>query len=264
MAILQIIGLVLFKFYGWVVVVAVLAYLWRQNRRKVKWLATTENILLLIEVPKENEKKELSAEQMFASLHGILRPKSDLAKDGAIQEHISFEIVSRLNSIQFYVWTPRHLKDFVESQIYAQYPTVQIKEGPEDYSAVDIAGRTVYGTELGLTKDTVMPIKTFASFEVDPLAGITGVLAKLEQQGEEVWIQILARPMGDAWQDQGKAYIEEIKGGKAEWGGGLIGALTHIQPTSSKTSPAPSWPHQAPKPPRKKRLAPANKPLSKR
>ena len=228
MAILQIIGLVLFKFYGWVVVVAVLAYLWRQNRRKVKWLATTENILLLIEVPKENEKKELSAEQMFASLHGILRPKSDLAKDGAIQEHISFEIVSRLNSIQFYVWTPRHLKDFVESQIYAQYPTVQIKEGPEDYSAVDIAGRTVYGTELGLTKDTVMPIKTFASFEVDPLAGITGVLAKLEQQGEEVWIQILARPMGDAWQDQGKAYIEEIKGGKAEWGGGLIGALTHI------------------------------------
>jgi len=86
----------------------------------------------------------------------------------------SFEIVSRLNSIQFYVWTPRHLKDFVESQIYAQYPTVQIKEGPEDYSAVDIAGRTVYGTELGLTKDTVMPIKTFASFEVDPLAGITG------------------------------------------------------------------------------------------
>ena len=214
MAIIQIIGLVLFRFYGWVVVVAVLGYLLYQNRRRTKWIGATENILLLIEVPKDNEKKELSAEQMFASLHGILRPKSELQKDGSIQEHISFEIVSRLNSIQFYVWTPKHLKDFVESQVYAQYPTVQIKEGPADYAANDIAGRTIYGTELGLTKDTHVPIKTFASFEVDPLAGITGVLAKLEQAGEEVWIQILARPTDDVWQEQGKSYIEVIKGGK--------------------------------------------------
>jgi hypothetical protein len=58
-----------------------------------------------------------------------------------------------------------------------------------------------------------MPIKTFASFEVDPLAGITGVLAKLEQQGRRCWIQILARPLDDAWQEQGKGYIDAIKGG---------------------------------------------------
>src|SRR3954463_13117971 len=90
-AILQIIGLVLFRFYGWVVVVAILGYLLLQNRRRAQWLGTTENILLLIEVPKDNEKKELSAEQMFASLHGILRPKSELQKEGSIQEHISFE-----------------------------------------------------------------------------------------------------------------------------------------------------------------------------
>ncbi len=211
--IFQVIGLILFQYYGWVVIVAVLGYLLMQNRRRVKWIGATENILLLIEVPKDNEKKELSAEQMFASLHGILRPKSELNKEGSLQEHISFEIVSRRNSIQFYVWTPKHLKDFVESQVYAQYPTVQIKEGPEDYSATDIGDRTIYGTELGLTKNTMMPIKTFASFEVDPLAGITGVLAKLEQLGEEVWIQILARPIDDAWQDQGKSYIEGIKGG---------------------------------------------------
>ena len=98
---------------------------------------------------------------------------------------------------------PKHLKDFVESQIYAQYPSVQIKENPEDYSEPR-RRPYIYGTELGLTKDTVMPIKTFASFEVDPLAGITGVLAKMEQAGEECWIQILARPIDDAWQEQGQ------------------------------------------------------------
>jgi hypothetical protein len=227
--IFQFIGLILFKFNGWIVVVAILGYMVWQNRRREKWVSTTDNILLLIEVPKDNEKKELSAEQMFASLHGILRPHSELAREGSLQEHISFEIVSRLNSIQFYVWTPKHLKDFVESQIYAQYPTVQIKEGPADYSRVPINGRTIYGTELGLTKDTMLPIKTFASFEVDPLAGITGVLAKLEQLGEEVWIQILARPVDDAWQDQGKSYIEEIKGGsKRDFGSRAADALLQI------------------------------------
>jgi hypothetical protein len=225
-AILQIIGLVLFHYYGWVVVVAILGYLLLQNRRRVKWIGATENILLLIEVPKDNEKKELSAEQMFASLHGILRPKSELTKEGSIQEHISFEIVSRLNSIQFYVWTPKHLKDFVESQVYAQYPTVQIKEGPADYSAIEVGDRTIYGTELGLTKHTMMPIKTFASFEVDPLAGITGVLAKLEQAGEEVWIQILARPIDDAWQDQGKSFIDKLKGGGSS--GGALSKLVDL------------------------------------
>ena len=207
----------------------VLLYLAWQYRRQERWFSASDNILLLVEVPKDNEKKELSAEQMFASLHGILRPQSELTKEGAIQEHISFEIVSRQNSIQFYIWTPKHLKDFVESQVYAQYPTVQIKEDTEDYSHTDVNGRTIYGTELGLTKDMVLPIKTFASFEVDPLAGITGVLAKMEQAGEECWVQILARPIDDAWQDQGKAYVDRIKGGaQKDWTGKLADNLLQV------------------------------------
>ena len=213
LAIFQIIGLILFKFYGWVVIVGILGFLIWQNRRREHWVSATDTILLLVEVPKDNEKKELSAEQMFASLHGILRPKSELVRDGIIQEHISFEIVARENSIQFYVWTPRHLKDFVESQIYAQYPTVQIREGADDYSQRAVGERVIYGAELGLVNNEVLPIKTFASFEVDPLAGITGVLAKLENPGEEVWIQILARPEDDSWQDKGKRYIDTAKNG---------------------------------------------------
>ena len=145
-AIFQFIGLIIFKFYGWVPIVAVILYLTWQNRRREQWINDTETILLLIEVPKENEKKELSAEQMFASLHGILRPKSELTREGILQEHISFEIVARENSIQFYVWTPKHVKDFVESQIYAQYPTVQIREGAEDYSRGEVGERAIYGT----------------------------------------------------------------------------------------------------------------------
>ncbi len=212
--IIQILGLALFKFYGWVPVVGMFIFLSWQNRRKQVWVDQTEHVLLLIEVPRENEKKELSAEQMFASLHGILRPKSELIKAGQLQEHISFEIASVNNQIQFYVWTPKHLKDFVEGQIYAQYPGVHISEGVEDYVDKELGDRVVYGTELTLTKSEVLPIKTFQSFEVDPLAGITAVLAKLEEAGGEMWIQVLARPTDDTWQEKGEAYVESVKGGK--------------------------------------------------
>ncbi len=214
-AIFNILGIVLFKLYGWVLLVAILGFLIWQNRRREKFINQSEHMMLLVEVPKENEKKELSAEQMFASLHGVLRPKSELRKEGAIQEHISYEIVAKDDRIQFYIWTPRHLKDFVEGQIYAQYPNVRIREGIEDYAKTEVGDREVYTTELKLTKDEVLPIRTFESFEVDPLAGITAVLAKLEQKGEEMWIQIMARPIDDSWQDKGQKYIEAVKSGKS-------------------------------------------------
>ena len=225
-AILQVIGLLLFRFQLWIVVVAVIAYLTYQNRRRVKWVNEVETILLRIDVPRDNEKKELSAEQMFASLHGILRSKVELQKEGALQEHISFEIVSRENSIQFYVWCPKHLKDFVESQIYSQYPTVQIAENPDDYTKSDLGNRVISGSELVLQKNDVLPIQTFVSFEVDPLAAITGVLATLENNGEEAWIQVLARPVDDAWQEKSKRYIDKIKNGGSDKG--IVAMLQEI------------------------------------
>jgi hypothetical protein len=224
--IVRVIGLILFEYYGWVIIVAILGYLIYQNKRKVNWVNETESILLKIEVPKDNEKKELSAEQMFAALHGILRPKSELRKEGSLQEHISFEIVASQKTIQFYVWTPKHLKDFVESQIYAQYPSVQIREGEEDYTKTEQGQTVIYGTELHLSKPDVIPVRTFTSFEVDPLAGITAVLAKLDGVGEEAMIQILSRPIDDSWQDKGKKFIADVKAGKQ--GGLMEGILKAI------------------------------------
>lgn len=213
-SVIQLFGMIIFEYYGWVVIVAIFAYLiWRNNRQAQEWIDETEHMLLLIQVPKTNDKKELSAEQMFASLHGILRSKSDLIKEGVLQEHISFEMASVENKIQFYVWVPVHLKDFVEGQIYAQYPSVQIDEHPVDYTGTELGDRAFAGTELALQKNDVLPIKTFQSFEVDPLAGITAVLAKLDEAGEEMWVQILARPIDDSWQEKSFKYIETVKAG---------------------------------------------------
>ncbi|MEI8072885.1 MAG: type IV secretion system DNA-binding domain-containing protein [Candidatus Saccharibacteria bacterium] len=212
---INVIGIVLFKFWGWVIIAGFLAYkIWQNNKRTEKIVSRepTEHTLLHIIVPKDNDKKELSAEQMFASLHGILRPSGELISEGAFQDHISFEIVSDSQVINFYVWAPTHLKDYVASQVYAQYPAVQITEMEHDYANRDLGGRSAYTTEIVLSKDEIFPIRTFQTFEVDPLAGLTTVLASLSQ-GEEMWIQFLMEPIDDSWHSKSLKYIDEVING---------------------------------------------------
>ena len=221
----------LLQWYIWVPLAALLLYLAWRNNRQAETIDTTEHVLITLEIPRANEKQELAAEQLFASLHGILRDKRELRMTGGLQEHISFEIAAINKLIRFYVWVPKHLQNFVEGQIYAQYPTVQIHTLDEDYTKREFEHSVVYTSELTLTDNEMLPIKTFQSFEVDPLAGITATLAKLEDSSEEVWIQVLVRPIADDWHKRASSFANRIRNGQGNFdivsGGGkyLLQAL---------------------------------------
>ena len=210
----------------WIPVVGILGYLTYRNYKKLNKLKVlnVDSVLLMLEIPRENDKKELAAEQLFASLHGILRDKRELKNSGGVQEHLSFEIVSTAGQIRFYVWTPKILQSFVEGQIYSQYPTVQIYKMNEDYVDDRTKYPVAYSAELGLVDNEALPIKTFENFEVDPLAGITGTLAKLSpDNSEELWIQILARPIPDDWhRNTTDKWISQVKSGKNPLFSGVI------------------------------------------
>ena len=202
----------------WIPIVAVLGFLTYRNYKKINRLKVinVDAVLLMLEIPRTNDKKELAAEQLFASLHGILRDKLEMKNSGGVQEHLSFEIVSTGGQIRFYVWTPKVLQSFVEGQIYAQYPTVQIHKVQDDYVDVRDKYQVVYTSEIVLTENDVLPIKTFENFEVDPLAGITGTLAKLNpDKDEELWIQILTRPIPDDWhKSTTDKWVKQVKSGQ--------------------------------------------------
>ena len=220
----------------WIPIVIILIVLTIRNYRKVNRLQVlnVDSVLLMMEIPKDNDKKELAAEQLFASLHGILRDANELKHSGGVQEHLSFEIASSGNQIRFFVWTPKVLQSFVEGQIYSQYPSVQIYRMKEDYVDRRDKYPVAYSAEVTLTENDALPIKTFESFEVDPLAGITGTLAKLNPNGgEELWIQILTRPVPDSWHQKTDSWVRAVKAGKSfdlfhidwQWFAQIIAAL---------------------------------------
>ena len=226
----------LLQWYVWLPAVLILAYMTWRNYRRIDVIKSIQSVTLVLEIPRANDKSELAAEQLFASLHGILREGDELRKTHGIQEHLSFEIASVDGRIRFYVWVPRTLQSFVEGQIYSQYPSVQIHEADEDYVSHERKHSVVYTSEIVLSESEFLPIKTFQNFEVDPLAGITGTLAKMESTGEELWIQVLARPIPDTWHKSSYNWIKSIKNGnpmailKGEgigmsWFGSLFAAL---------------------------------------
>lgn len=201
------------QWYVWIPLTIILLYLAWRNTRQIQAVKELDSVLLVLEIPRANDKSELAAEQLFASLHGILRDPKELRQNGGMQEHLSFEIASVKGRIRFYVWVPRTLQSFVEGQIYSQYPTVQIQVADEDYVLHERQYSVVYTSEIVLTEQEFLPIKTFQSFEVDPLAGITGTLAKLEDSDEEIWIQILVRPVADSWHKATERWTESVRKG---------------------------------------------------
>ncbi len=169
-------------------------------------------VVLLLQVPRTNDKKELAAEQMFASLYGLLTIPTQKFLSPTKRERVSFEVAVLKRRIGFYVWVPNYLKGFVEEQIYAQYPSVQISEVPDYAMTPDAHFMTTLTTEMKFSGPDVLPIKTFQSFEVDPLAAITATLAKFTDE-EEAWIQMVLRPAPSNWHKKSEQYIAKIKHG---------------------------------------------------
>ena len=149
----------------------------------------------------------LSAENMFAAIHGLLK------EDTNIQEHFSFEIVaSSEHGIRFYVVVPQDVAKFIEGQIYAHFPKAQVKV-TTDFSEKYFKNDSKFQiAELSQLKPYYYPIKSFRDFEADPLSSLTSSLAEIGED-EEIWMQFLLKPMPDIWQKEGYGFVQSVREG---------------------------------------------------
>jgi len=159
------------------------------------------------EVSKDISASALSAENLFSALHGLLKSEPEL------QEHISFEMASSGDrGIRFYVAVPSSIVKFVESQIYAQYPSANVSLVSDYTDAINPSHTTYKVASLAFSKDNFYPIKSFRDFEIDPMSSITSAVSNLVK-GEEVWLQVLVRPIPDRWQQEGFDFVNKVREG---------------------------------------------------
>jgi hypothetical protein len=132
--------LVIWRFFlygGWVIFIYLFGVggwkLWiihiqTQYAKKVK------QILLAIDVPRENEQGPESVERMFSQLTGASKKGDKIERylKGFHRPTFSFEIVSVDGQIRYFIRTPAVFRDMIEAAVYTAYPDAEIQEA-EDY-----------------------------------------------------------------------------------------------------------------------------------
>jgi hypothetical protein len=202
----------------------------QKKKSKIKWS------LIEITPPREVEKTPKAMEQVFATA-------SEISEGWA-----SFEIVGRAGNTRFFVRVPEGYRNLIESSIYAQYSEAEISlvseyEGYETQFSHNLPNNVydIWGTELILAREDGYPIKTYPDFKegknegvVDPIAGITEIMSKLEKS-EAIWLQILVKPADNKkWTKKAGELIDEVSGKKKkskgvfDWLGPWVHAISEF------------------------------------
>lgn len=221
-----VITLFFIKMFGWIPIVLVIIWgLWKMwmNFIQDEYAGKIKFILLAIDVPKDNLQTPKAVEQIFAHLAGAHSTPNLIEKywDGYVQCWFSLEIVSINGYVQFLIYTPETFRDLTEAAIYAQYPDAEITE-VEDYAdkvpqKYPHEGWDLFGTELILVKPDCYPLRTYSEFEhavsedifKDPMSAILEIMSTLGR-GEQAWLQILIRPIGQDWAERCTAEVKRL------------------------------------------------------
>ncbi len=229
--------LVLWKIFiygGWIPIAIIFLvfgfYLWIDYIQE-KWYSKQKFVVLAIDVPRNNVQTPKAVESIFAYLAGAHGSLNLIEKYwlGMFQLCFSFEIISIDGYIQFLVYTPEKFRDLVESAIYSQYPDAEIVE-VNDYTE-DIPTKypdseyDVWGCEFILANKYVYPIKTYKEFGdplslktetqfKDPIAPLMDLCSSLKK-GEQLWYQIIIKPIDFEWTKVASKEISRILGEKS-------------------------------------------------
>lgn len=215
--------------------------------KRSEFLASQKYVLLEIKPPRNLVKTPLAMEAFLSTIHltgGEATWYTRMIKGGT-RPFFSLEIASLEGQVHFFIWTRTAFRRLVESQIYAQYPNIQIVEAP-DYTRLISATPeefTIWGCDFKKTAPVdSLPIKTYIEYgldkvqeepeQTDPLANLIEFMASIGK-GEYLWLQLIIRahkgekygrtPAGNAssklnksgkpytWIDEAEEFVDKIR-----------------------------------------------------
>jgi hypothetical protein len=238
----------LIKYWGWALVLyfflRYVAYPEYMLYIQTRWVKNNVKMTILaVDVPKRNEQSVQAMENFFDHLQGAHGTITKWAKyiEGEFQLGFSCEIVSIEGNVQFLIRTPSHWRNLVEAAIYSQYPDAEITEVNDYVQSVPRwypnDTHDIWGCEFSLSnKNVYLPIKTYTKFEhrftevfADPMAAMLENMS-LIGPGENMWLQILIRPLEVGWGREGgeKAINKLLKIPPKAASKGILGSITEL------------------------------------
>lgn len=157
-------------------------------------------------MPQEVFKSPEAMEAVFTQLFNKATPDNlmETYLTGKRPQTFSFEIVSRGGEVKFYINLPiKKGSRMLEPAFYSQYPGIELKELPVDYTAEishDLKGKFAMAFHMTKGDPQALPIKTYIDAKlqdlpkeeekVDPLNQLIEFMSAIRPY-EQMWVQIL-------------------------------------------------------------------------
>ncbi len=159
----------------------------------------------------EHQRGPLYMEPALAALHSLRGRDADVSMEvGILGGRIAFVLAATSKGAQL-----------AESQLYAQYPDIEIDVLPADPFLVQ-ENEEVFSVALRLEAPEVFPFKRHPQFDdlltranVDPIAGITSTLARMPIPGMRGHVQISVRPLGGGFRRRALRVLPLLRRGFA-------------------------------------------------
>ena len=173
-----------------------------------EYILSFGRVSLELKIPQEIFKSPQAMEMVLLQMNQSASPDNhkETYFDGKHPPRFSLELVSRQGDVRLYINVPRRRwKEMIETQLYAQYPGIEVAAQDIDYTAEfpwDPEKYIYFGFHYGTKKDNAYPIKTYVDFgldtmpkeeeKVDPMTSMLEMLGSIGP-GENLWIQIIIK-----------------------------------------------------------------------
>jgi hypothetical protein len=146
---------------------------------------------------REKPLKEIlsSMEQLYAGLSAVAE-----ASDKKNKSYFTFELAveGKGEHATLYCAVPREKEELFEKQLLSIFPHAHLAEMKNDYNIFTEKGAVVAATGE-LARAGAYALKTYDTFDYDPLNITLSAFAKLAESGEGAALQLLVRPAGDMY-----------------------------------------------------------------
>lgn len=143
--------------------------------------------------PKEQlEHLVAPMEQLLSSFVGLKSRGLKYILYGAPYIALEMAVRAEGKEVLSYVAVPRALVGTFEKQVHSFYPHAEVKR-EEDYSIFHKGG-AVAGSEVAISRSSLLPLMTYKNLEVDPMATVVTAMSDIAEKGEGAVLQFIISP----------------------------------------------------------------------
>ena len=170
----------------------------------------------IILAEKQGESKDQRIKEIISSMEQFYSAMLSISPEKAPREnHLVLEIANSNGSEEFvfYVSVPSVKTELFQKQILSVFPDARLIELVNDYNIFAAYGDSV-GSIARSTYNAIFPIRSYESFDKDPLNGVLNSFAKLSKDDEGACLQVLMSPAGDYYKKKYGEALQQIEKGK--------------------------------------------------